>query len=103
MQEHGVALAAEEAHEEPDTGGASSSQTACKAVPPGLQAQRSWEHAKWMGHTSNAILTAIAIVSAYQEPTRNVALAAFDISRAERNPPVMLRSRRKPEFRSLLR
>ena len=53
-QTHGgvVALAAEEAHEEPDTGGASSSQTACEALLPGLQAQRSWEHAKWVGHTS---------------------------------------------------
>ena len=63
MQEHGVALAAEEAHEEPDTGGASSSQTACEALLPGLQAQRSWEHYKWMGHTSNAMLSALAIAS----------------------------------------
>ena len=91
MQEHGVALAAEEAHEEPDTGGASSSQTACEALLPGLQAQRSWEHAKCMGHTSNGMLTAFAIANAHQEPTGNVALAASDIARAERNPPAMLR------------
>ena len=47
-----VALAAEEAHEAPDTGGASSSQGPSAALLPSLQAQRSWEHAKWVGHTS---------------------------------------------------
>ena len=103
MQEHGVAPAAEEAHEEPDTGGASSSQASCEALLPGLQAQQSWAHYKWMGHTSNAMLTALAIVNAHQEPTLYVALAAFDISRAEQNPPVALRSRRRLESRSLLR
>ena len=46
-----VALAAEEAHEEPDTGGASSSQALAAALLPGLQAQRSWAHAKWVGRT----------------------------------------------------
>ena len=45
-----VALAAEEAHEEPDTGGASSSQALAAALLPGLQAQRSWEEAKLVGH-----------------------------------------------------
>ena len=46
-----VALAAEEAHAEPDTGGASSSQALAAGLLPGLQAQRSWEEAKWVGHT----------------------------------------------------
>ena len=46
-----VALAAEEAHEAPDTGGASSSQGPSAALLPSLQAQQSWEQAKWVGHT----------------------------------------------------
>ena len=45
-----VALAAEEAHEAPGTGGASS-QGPSAALLLSLQAQQSWEQAKRLGHT----------------------------------------------------
>ena len=46
-----VAPVAEEPHEAPDTGGASSSQGSSAALLPSLQAQPSREQAKWVGHT----------------------------------------------------
>ena len=46
-----VALAAQAPEEAPDTGGASSSQGIPAALLPHAQARRSWETAKWFGHT----------------------------------------------------
>ena len=46
-----AALAAQAPEEAPDTGGASSSQGIPAALLPNAQARRSWEHAKWVGHT----------------------------------------------------
>ena len=47
-----VALAAQPREEAPDTGGACGSQAIPAALLPNAQVRRSWEHAKWVGHTS---------------------------------------------------
>jgi hypothetical protein len=47
-----AALAAEEDEEAPGTGGAAGSRDAPPHLLPNLQAQRFWNQASWVGHTT---------------------------------------------------
>ena len=46
-----AALAAQASEEAADTGGAGGSQDVPAAFLPNVQARRSWDSAKWVGHT----------------------------------------------------